>query len=140
MRRRSILRPAATAALAITAACARHRTGAAAGGTPSAADSARALATRTIDVLIENHNFNDVDIGVQTAGGQVQRMGTVAGNAKKQLGFRASYAAASQSLQLVAHLVGARDNFYSERFTVQAGQRVVWSLENGLTRSTIAIY
>jgi hypothetical protein len=43
-------------------------------------------------------------------------------------------------ITLEANLIGATRSVRTERLLVQGGQRVEWTLETGLERSTVAVY
>ncbi len=114
---------------------------------PAAGDSAAAPAeSRTparapdVDVVVENHNSSDVTVTLQGAGGRRVRLGNVSGSTTRTLRFAAELAAASQPLVLLAHPIGARETFTSERFTVQPGQQVVLTLGSRIGQSSVSVH
>ena len=115
-----------------------------------AADDTAAAAERTgsrtparapdVEVVVENHNSSDVTVTLQGAGGRRVRLGNVSGSTTRTLRFAAELAAASQPLTLLAHPIGARETFTSERFTVQPGQQVVLTLGSRIGQSSVAVH
>ena len=125
-----LTRVRATAALLLLAACAR----------PRAADSAaRTPVDRETVVLVENRNWTDVVISL-SRGGRLTRIGTVLASSEAALRFPTSWALGSSELQLAARAIGGRGTVRSEIFVLLPGQRVEWTLENKLTRASLAIY
>ena len=118
---------------------------------PSPDDTAAARAeapaeTRTparvpdVDVVVENHNSSDVTVTLQGAGGRRVRLGNVSGSTTRTLRFAAELAAASQPLVLLAHPIGGRETYTSDRFTVQPGQQVVLTLGSRIAQSSVAVH
>ena len=128
-------RVALLAASLATAACARR--GRVGGGDD---DDAPVPLPEFVIVSIENHNWSDVIISIAPGSGQPVRLGIVTGATNAVLRFPGSYIANSQVLQLLARPVGGRSLLRSERFTVQPGQQVTWTLESSLQRSSLAVY
>lgn len=121
-------------AAAWLAACARSRSDA------STDDAAGALAP-PVPLTVENRHRFDVNVYVTRGGAQQLRLGTVVSSTSKALLVPASYAAAG--FQLVADPIGpsAGATYRSERVIVTgAGQRVVWTLETNLVRSSVGVY
>ena len=137
-RRRSPLffyRTALLVALLATAACARRgRVG------DGDDDEAPEPLPEFVIVSVENHNWSDVIISIVQGSSQPVRLGIVTGATNAVLRFPGTYIANSQVLQLLARPVGGRSLLRSERFTVQPGQQVTWTLESSLERSSLAIY
>jgi hypothetical protein len=93
--------------------------------------------TTAIDLEVTNHNWNDVVVYVRH-GGIRTRLGTV-GTAKSiVLRFPRTYAYAAP-ISLIAAPIGNPSSFESERFIVQSGQSVFWTVENSLQRSSLMI-
>ena len=91
-------------------------------------------------VNVENHNTSDVIVALVAPNGQTLRMGTVTGASSGVLRFPGRYIAGSAPLHLTARAIGGRTEVRSERFTVQPGQQVSWTLETSLQRSSLAVY
>jgi len=94
-------------------------------------------------VNVDNRNFSDVVVSIVPSpgdGAQAFRIGNASGNSKTTLRFPGRYIAASAPLQLQAKAVGGRSVLLSERFTVQPGQQVSWTLETSFARSSLAVY
>ena len=121
-----------------TSACA-HR--AKSGGEGAAADEDAPMPIpEFVFVAVENHNWSDVVISVVSSAGQAVRLGTVTAGSSATLRFPGHYIAGSSPLQLQAKPVGGRSVLRSERFSVQPGQQVAWTIESSLQRSSLAIY
>lgn len=114
--------------------------------TDDSAAAAERAASRTpvrapdVDVVVENHNSSDVTVTLQGAGGRRVRLGNVSGSTTRTLRFAGEMAAASQSLVLLAHPIGARETYTSDRFTVQPGQQVVLTLGSRIGQSSVAVH
>ena len=109
---------------------------------PSAADVTPAGAERDsvpkfIEVQVDNHNWSDVVIYL-LHGGTRTRLGTVGTAHSTSFRFPASYAAADR-VSLLVTPIGSPLRFESERFSVLSGQRVFWTVENALNRSSLLI-
>jgi hypothetical protein len=91
-------------------------------------------------VTVENHNWSDVVISLGHGGAQPYRLGTVTAGQNAMLRFPGQYIAGSTPLQLIAKPVGGFSTLRSQRFVVQPGQAVTWTLENSLERSSLAVY
>ena len=89
-------------------------------------------------IAVENHNYNDVVISLVTNDGRVQRIGQVPGSTNSTLRFPGRMLASGPTLQLIAR--AGRSEVRSERFVVQPGQQVTWTLETSLGRSTLAVF
>ena len=123
-------------ALAILAGCARRTP--VAGASDSAGDR-RLPGEEQVALVVENRNSSDVVVTVVGAGGRRLRVGTVSGSSTRQLAFPATLSAASQPVAFVAHPVGARDSYTSERLTVQSGQQVVLTVGSRLSQSSVRL-
>lgn len=143
---RTVARPRGwcAALLMVTAlACARPVRIPAADDTAGAGDAAEARAparAADVDVVVENHHSSDVTVTLQGAGGRRMRLGTVSGSTTRTLRFPGAMAAASQSLVLLAHPIGARETYTSDRFTAQPGQRVVLTVASRLALSSVSVH
>ena len=122
-------------AAAATLGCAQH-----AGRTTTAARAPAAAAEPPLTVVVENHNSADVVVTMVVQGAQGRRLGTVGGNRTGTFNVPVAVLGGTRSMMLVAHAVGGRGSYASEAVTVSGGRRAVWSLENGFTRSVLAVY
>ena len=93
--------------------------------------------TRFIEVQVENHNWSDVVVYLLHGGSRL-RLGTAGTARSTEFRFPANYAFADRVSLLVAP-IGSRAQFESERFKVHPGQRVFWTIESGLARSSLMI-
>lgn len=98
----------------------------------------------TIPVVVRNDNMQDVTVYV-LHGGLRTRIGTATAAATSALSFPAHFAGPSGMIRLSGvPTIGGRSGFrrsvLSEPIAVYVGERVVWSLEPDLARSTIAVY
>jgi hypothetical protein len=67
------------------------------------------------------------------------RLGTARGLTNTELSFPSAYARGGAALVLIAAPIGSNDRFASERFFVQPGQEVSWTLEARLAQSSISV-
>jgi hypothetical protein len=133
--RRAALTVTAAFVAALGSGCAslrHHRS-----STTSADSGADLSDTSVVDLQIDNHNWSDVVVSI-VHGGTRTRLGTVHTATTTVLKFPLSYAFAN-SVSLVAAPIGSRSQFESERFRVLSGQRVYWSIETSLARSSLVV-
>jgi hypothetical protein len=90
-----------------------------------------------VDVQVDNHNWSDVVVYL-LHGGIRTRLGTVGTAQSISFRFPASYAVVDRVSLLVAP-IGSSQRFESERFSVLSGQRVFWTIENTLNRSSLLV-
>ena len=118
------------------AGCTHHRTRP---GETEANDERSAL-PEFVFVAVENHNWSDVIVSLVSNDGRVTRIGTVTGSTNAVLRFPGRLLISGPTLQLVARQVGGQTEVRSDRFVVQPGQQVTWTLETSLGRSSIAVF
>jgi hypothetical protein len=94
--------------------------------------------TGPIPLHIDNHNFSDIVVIVGYSSTQV-RLGTARGLTHTELSFPSAYARGGGPLVLIAAPIGSMDRFTSERFFVQPGQDVSWTLEARLVQSSVSV-
>ena len=124
---------AATLALALGAgACARSR---AVEAHPASASSP---AVEPVSLRVDNHYKADVAIYLQR-GSVRSRLGTVVTAATVAFRVPPTYVGDSGGFYLIAAPVGGSP-FRSERVVVRGGERITWSLESDLARSTLGIF
>ena len=121
-----------------TSACARRAK--AGGGAEAGEEDGPMPIPEFVFVAVENHNWADVVISIISPAGQTTRLGTVTAGSSATLRFPGRYIAGSSPLQLQAKPIGGRAVLLSERFSVQPGQQVAWTLESSLQRSSLAVY
>jgi hypothetical protein len=89
---------------------------------------------------VVNHHWSDVDIYV-VHDGQRTRVGSVTASADANFVLSKSTTSGGGTLQLLAHGVGSSVSIGSETITVRpGGMQLTWTLENNLTRATLAFY
>ena len=101
---------------------------------PTGADARDAAATMSV----ENRNWQDVVIYAIHDGTRT-RLGTVTAATTASFFLKSLVVHAGSELQFVAHAIGERRMFASERVLVQPGQHVEWLLESGLERSSLTV-
>jgi hypothetical protein len=105
---------------------------------PAAIDSATGDSIpRFVDVQVANHNWADVIVYLNH-GASRTRLGSVGTARASEFRFPASYAHGT-SVTLLVTPIGSPARFESERFTVQPGQTVYWTIESSLARSSLMI-
>jgi len=116
------------AIMVIPSACAR----------PKAHDELNLNATSTLYVV--NHHWSDVVV-YAIRDGQRMRVGTVTAAAEENFELNPSLTRSSGTLQLQAHAVGSSGAISSEAINVRpGGMQITWTLENNLSRATLAVY
>src|SRR4051812_25730077 len=90
-----------------------------------------------VDVQVANHNWADVVVYLNH-GSTRTRLGSVGTARSSDFRFPASYAHGT-SITLLVTPIGSPTRFESERFTVQPGQTVYWTIESTLVRSSLMI-
>jgi hypothetical protein len=132
--------PLAIAAVADCAASSAH------GHAPAnqAAPEDAAMVGVVIPVQVQNDNMQDVNIFV-LHGGMRTRIGVAGAAQATAFTFPAHYSAGATMVQLAAvPLIGGRfgwrKSVLSEPVVVHGGERLVFTLESDLSRSTIAVY
>ncbi len=88
---------------------------------------------------IENHHWLDVDIYV-VHDGQRSRLGTVTAATSKDFIFPRSMVGQLGQIRLIADPVGSPEEIRTETIVVKPGNRVTWTLESSLSRSSLAVY
>ena len=137
---RHTMRIACSIIATATGACSKLRPAA----YPSAAEDALELHGAVIPVQIQNDNMQDLNIYV-LHGGLKTKIGIAGAAQTSAFTFPAHYSAGATTVRLAAvPLIGGRfgwrKSILSDPVVVHGGQRVVFSLESDLARSTIAVY
>lgn len=115
------------AALAISAGCHRRPPGEA--PDPDA----------DIELQIVNHHWLDVTIYVAHDGVRT-RIGMVTATSSQSFTLQARTLGRSHELFLIAEAIGSRAAVRTETLSVLPGQRIEWSLETDLRRSSVGVY
>lgn len=92
----------------------------------------------TVTFAIDNRNWTDVVVWLAHDGVK-SRLGTIRSANVQTFQVPTAWTGRSRALQLVAHSIGAPDDFTSETFSVQLGQTVTWMLQVELSRSSLSI-
>lgn len=90
-------------------------------------------------LTVINHHWLDVTIYVISDAGRAH-VGTVSATHTQSFEMRPGMIRSGRSVTIEANPIGATRSVRTEALTVQGGQRVEWTLETGLERSTVAVY
>jgi hypothetical protein len=114
----------------VLAGCAKHRL---------TDDDMASDASSTLHIV--NHHWGDVDIYVNRDG-QRTRVGQVTASAEENFVLSKSVTGGGGStIQFQAHAVGSSGAISSESISVRpGGMQITWTLENNLSRATLAFY
>ena len=92
-------------------------------------------------VLVTVNNNYRADINVYVIGdGQPVRVGTATAAATSNFDVSARLLGQGRQVRLRADPIGARNIYTSELIRVGPGQRIEWTLETDLNRSSVAVY
>ncbi len=92
-------------------------------------------------VVLTVHNNHRADITIYVVGdGQPTRVGTATAAATTSFNVAARLLGQGRQLRLRADPIGARSVHTSELIRVGPGQRLEWTLETDLSRSSVAVY
>jgi len=116
------------AALIVTAACSHRRRAATDSGPPP-----------DVTLQVTNHNFLDVTVFV-LHDGQRLRIGLVTGSTTQLFVLPGRMVALSHELALLGDAVGSPLFARTETIIVRPGQRIEWTLETDLRRSSVGVY
>ena len=136
-----VVRAAVVSAASMLAACGGHHATSTDTGPVATVANDHLL---TIRVDVQNDNMQDVNVYV-LHGGLRSRVGVAGAASASSFTFPAYYAARATMVQIAAvPLIGGRfgwrKSIISDPVAVQFGQRIQFSLESDLSRSTIAVY
>jgi hypothetical protein len=107
--------------------------------TPPAATPSDPMSTGRVLVTVNNNHRADVTIYV-IGDGQPIRVGTATAAATANFDVAARLLGQGRQLRLRADPIGGRNVHTSELIRVGPGQRVEWTLETDLNRSSVAVY
>ena len=102
-------------------------------------DSSSAEPKAEIALEVESHHWSDIIIYLMN-GGQSERLGMVNAVSNKQFVFPYRKLTAGGRPRLRAYAVGGGGSVTSEDLLLQPGQWIKWTLESGLTRSSLAVH
>ena len=95
----------------------------------------------TARVVLTVHNNHRADINVYVIGdGQPIRVGTATAATTTSFDIAARLLGQGRQLRLRADPIGGRTVHTSELIRVGPGQRIDWTLETDLNRSSVAVY
>lgn len=92
-----------------------------------------------IQVVVRNHHWHDVRI-FAVHGGQRHRIGTVTAALPGRLRLPSRLLGSERTVQLLAIAIGSRTHVLTEVLRVGPGQRIEWTLESDLHRSSAAVW
>jgi hypothetical protein len=110
-------------------ACSSHRQ------RPSAASEPPSDVT----LQVTNHNFLDVTV-LLLRDGQRIRIGLATGTSSQSFTIPARLIAQTHEIVLLGEAIGSNDRVRTEILTVLPGQRIEWTLESDLRRSSVGVY
>jgi hypothetical protein len=110
-------------------ACGPHR------GRPAG----RTEAPANVTLQVTNHNFLDITVFV-LHDGQFLRVGLVTGSTTQSFTLPGRMLALSHEIALRGEAVGSAAVARTETLTVLPGQRIEWTLETDLRRSSVGVY
>ena len=90
-------------------------------------------------LTIINHHWLDVSVYVNTDGGR-SHVALVPATLTQSFEMPARMITGGRLISIEANPIGANRTIRTERLSVQGGQRVEWTLETGLERSSVAVY
>ena len=116
------------ATVAALAGCSRHR-----------AESAAPTPDEGWTLTIINHHWLDVSVYVMSDAGR-SHVGTVSATLTQSYDMPARMISGGRLISLEGNPIGATRVVRTDGLTVRGGQRVQWTLESGLERSTVAVW
>jgi len=90
-------------------------------------------------LIVVNHHWLDVTVYV-LHDGQRTRIGTVTGSSSQQFVLPGRLLGQSHQLALFGDAIGSNDFARTETLNIQPGQRIEWTLETDLRRSSVGVY
>jgi hypothetical protein len=90
-------------------------------------------------LTVINHHWLDVSVYVMSDGGR-SHVALVPATQTQSFEMPARMITNGRLIMLEANPIGANRTVRTERLSVQGGQRVEWTLETGLERSSVAVY
>jgi hypothetical protein len=90
-------------------------------------------------LTVINHHWLDVSVYVMSDGGR-SHVALVPATQTQSFEMPARMITGGRLITIEANPIGANRTVRTERLLVQGGQRVEWTLETGLERSTVAVY
>lgn len=93
----------------------------------------------TVPLRVTNHNFQDMTIYI-VRDGQRNRLGAVTAASSATFLLTEQHLGQQGRVQLLADPLGTVGALSTEAFIVKPGQRVEWTIESDVRRSSLAIY
>ena len=90
-------------------------------------------------LTVINHHWLDVSVYVMTDGSR-SHVALVPATFTQSFEMPARMISNGRLIVLEANPIGANTTLRTDRISVQGGQRVEWTLETGLERSSVAVY
>lgn len=116
------------AMLVAASACSRHRRAGSLSEPPA-----------NVTLQVTNHNFLDVTVYL-LRDGQRTRMGLATGSSSQLFTIPGRLVAQSHEIVLLGEAIGSVERVRTEILTVRPGQRIEWTLETDLRRSSVGVY
>jgi len=92
-----------------------------------------------VTLQVTNHNFLDVTVFVLHEGQRI-RMGLAIGSSTQSFTIPGRLVAQSHEIALLGQAIGSIARVRTELLTVHPGQRIEWTLETDLRRSSVGVY
>ena len=92
-----------------------------------------------VTLQVTNHNFLDVTVFVLHDGQRI-RMGLATGSSTQVFTIPGRLIAQSHEIVLFGQAIGSGERVRTEILTVRPGQRIEWTLETDLRRSSVGVY
>jgi hypothetical protein len=93
----------------------------------------------TVSLHITNNNFQDMTIYI-LRDGQRNRLGAVTATSSATFLLTEQQLGQQGRVRLIADPLGTVGSLATDQFTVKPGQRVEWTIESDIRRSSLAIY
>ena len=117
--------------MAMSVACTPHHGGGTPADEPTPAEGWR--------LTVINHHWLDVSV-VVLSDAQRFRVGTISATQTQTFDLPSRMISNGRNVRLEANPIGATRVLTTDPLDVRAGQRVEWTLETGLERSSVAIW
>jgi hypothetical protein len=92
-----------------------------------------------VTLQVTNHNFLDVTV-LLLRDGQRIRIGLATGTSSQSFTIPGRLIAQTHEIVLLGEAIGSNDRVRTESLIVLPGQRIEWTLETNLQRSSVGVY
>jgi len=92
-----------------------------------------------VTLLVTNHNFLDITVFLLRDGQRI-RIGLATGTSNQSFTIPGRLIAQSPEIVLLGDAIGSNDVARTETLIVHPGQRIEWTLETDLRRSSVGVY